>query len=121
MIFSMQLGKELTQIIIHSPTELLRIFLEWSKSERKGAQQPVLAAINNVSDLSIENIIPGSRPPSRGRGRSRGRGKRGRKGNSPASERSQNSVNQVTAPTTRNPDRSQNAPIRYKESSLQKR
>ena len=113
--------KELTQIIIYSPTELLRIFLEWSKSERNGAQQPVLAAINNLSDLSIENIIPGSRPPSRGRGRSRGRGKRGRKSNNLASERSQNNVNQVTAPSTRNPNRSQSVPIRYKESSLQKR
>ena len=113
--------KELTQIIIYSPTELLRIFLEWSKCERNNSQQPGLATINNVADLSIENIIPGSKPPSRGRGRSGGRGKRGRKGNNPAPERSQSNVSQVTAPTTSRANRSQSAPVRYKESSLQKR
>ena len=109
--------KELTQLIIYSPTEILRIFLEWSKSERV-AHQPVLASINSVSDLSIENIIPGSKPPARGRSRSRGRGRKGRKGNSLAPDRS---LNQVTTPDTRNSNRGQSLPIRYKEASLQKR
>ena len=76
----------------------------------------MLASINNVSDLSIENIIPGSKPPSRGRGRVRSRGRRG---NSSASERP---LNQVATSNTRNSDRSQSLPpIRYKEASLQKR
>ena len=77
-----------------------------------------MAPINNVSDLSIENIIPGSKLSNRGRSRTRGRGKRGRRGASSASERP---LNQVATPNAKNSDRSQSLPIRFKESSLQKR
>ena len=44
------------QLIIYTPTELLRIYLEWSKSERAD-NPPRLASINNVYDLSLDNII----------------------------------------------------------------
>ena len=84
------------------------------------AQQPIVASINNVSDLSIKNIIPSSKPSNRGRSRTRGRGKRGR-GRS-ASSASERPLNQVATPDTKHSDRSQSLPYsRFKESTLQKR
>ena len=113
--------KEMLQLIIYTPTELLRIFLEWSKSERAD-NPPRLASINNVNDLSLDNIIPGAKP-SRGKAqnryRGRGRGRNDRGANTSTSDRT---VNQVATPNSRNSGRSQSLPpIKYKESSQQKR
>ena len=64
--------RELQQKIIYCPSEILRIFLEWSKGETQSSRSPN-ASINQVYDVPLDSFVYGAL----GNGGKKNRGGRG--------------------------------------------
>ena len=131
--------RELTHKVLYTPTELLRIYLDWAKTENSPQPHPAVT-INKIKDVSLDAFVLGGKGNGSGKGRGNGSGKgkgdwswKGRgngKGNSNGGDN--RNVNHVSS-TDGNPrDRLRGqppprgggngrAPPRYTESTLQKR